>query len=235
MAGRAGDFARATRAVERMESLGSLSSSRALLAVSYARAATGDSASALRAIDEAERLDRPDDLGGRGDAREAARPRLPQRARLPGRDRGLGPRHRSRAIGRPPLSTPASSLHNLGDACRRLGDLPRAYAALTESKDLAEALGHERLVTLNRIHLAYLDGVSGLPDADKLLRDLLRYAESRGFLTDAREGHFLLGALLAQQGAKAEARREFESVLAMAEAQHDQAMTEESREALAKL
>ena len=90
-------------------------------------------------------------------------------------------------------------------------------------------------MTLNRIHLAYLDGVSGLPDADKLLRDLIRYAESRGFLTDAREGRFLLGALLAHQGPKAEARRELENVLAMAVAQRDHATAEESREALAKL
>src|SRR5262249_51188846 len=129
----------------------------------------------------------------------------------------------------------ASSLHNLGDACRRLGDLPRSYAALTESKEIAEAMGSERLVTLNRIHLAYLDGVSGLPDAVQLLRDLNRYAESRGFLTDAREGRFLLGALLAQQGKKDEARRELGSVLAMAMAQGDQATADESRELLAKI
>jgi tetratricopeptide (TPR) repeat protein len=129
----------------------------------------------------------------------------------------------------------ASSLHNLGDSCRRLGDLPRAYAALTESKEVAESMGNERLVTLNRIHLAHLDGVSGVPDADQLLRDLNRYAESRGFLTDARDGRFLLGALLAQQGKTDEARRELATVLAMAMSQGDQATADESRELLAKL
>ena len=90
-------------------------------------------------------------------------------------------------------------------------------------------------MTLNRIHLAYLDGVGGVADADKLLRDLVSYAESRGFLTDAREGRFLLGSLLAQQGSRDEARRELTSVLAMAVAQGDQATAEESREALEKL
>jgi tetratricopeptide (TPR) repeat protein len=234
IAGRAGDFARARRVVERMESLGAVSSSRALLAVSYIRAATGDLGSALRAIDEAERLDRPDDL-------MAAAMREKQRvlAYFYARDYRAAIEASPRAIDLARSAglryDAASNLHNLGDACRRLGDLPRAYAALTDSKEAAEVLGSERLVTLNRIHLAYLDGVSGLPDADKLLRDLIRYAESRGFLTDAREGHFLLGAHLAQRGAKEEARRELENVLAMAEAQHDRAMTEESREALAKL
>ena len=234
MAGRAGDFARAIRAVEKMESLGPLTSSRALLSVSYVRAATGDAVSALRAIDEAERLDRPDDL-------LAASFREKQRvlAYLNLRDYRAAVEASGRAIDfarsaglRYDIS---ASLHNLGDACRRLGDLPRAYAALTESKESAEALGIERLVTLNRIHLAYLDGRSGLPDADKLLRDLVRYAESRGFLTDAREGRFLLGSLFAQQGAKGEARREFESVLAMSVAHGDRATAEESREALDQL
>ena len=228
MAGRAGEFSRAKRAVERMEGLGALHSSRAHLAVSYVRAAAGDLASALRAIDEAERLDRPDDL-------MAAAGREKQRvlAYLSTRDYKAAVESSARAIECARSAglryDTSSSLHNLGDACRRLGDLPRAYAALTESKEIAEALGNERLVTLNRIHLAYLDGASGLPDADKLLRDLNRYAESRGFLTDAREGRFLLGSLLAQQGSREEARRELESVLAMAVAQSDQAMAEESR------
>ncbi len=234
MAGRAGEFSRAKRAVERLESLGPLPSSRAHLAVSYVRAATGDLGSALRAIDEAERLDRPDDLGA-----AAAREKQRVLAYINTRDYKAAVDASARAIESARAAglryDTASSLHNLGDAARRLGDLPRAYAALTESKEVAEALGNERLVTLNRIHLAYLDGVSGLPDADKLLRDLNRYAESRGFLTDAREGRFLLGSLLAQQGAKEEARREIESVLAMAIAQSDQATAEESRELLAKL
>ncbi len=234
MAGRAGDFSRATRAVEKLESLGPLRSSRALLSVSYVRAATGDAVSALRAIDEAERLDRPDDL-------LAAALREKQRvlAFLNTRDYRAAEEASARAID---LARSAglrydtsASLHNLGDACRRLGELPRAYAALTESKEVAEALGNERLATLNRLHLAYLDGASGLPDADKLLRDLIRYAESRGFLTDAREGRFLLGSLLAQRGQKSEARRELEGVLAMAVAQSDQATAEESREALESL
>jgi len=199
-----------------------------------ARAGSGDLAAALRALDEAERLDRPDDL-----VAAANREKLRVLAYSYARDYAAAVQAAERAIGLARSAglryDIAASLHNLGDSARGLGDFPRAYAALTESKELAEALGAERLVTINRIHLAFLDGVSGLPDAEKLLRDLIAYAESRGFSSDGREGRYLLGTLLAHKGEKPAARRELESVLAMAEAQRDQAIVEESREALAKL
>jgi eukaryotic-like serine/threonine-protein kinase len=234
IAGRAGEFSRAMRAVERMEGLGPLHSSRAHLAVSYVRAAAGDLASALRAIEEAERLDRPDDI-----AAAAAREKQRVLAYLSTRDYRAAMEASPRAIEYARSAglryDTASSLHNLGDVCRRLGDFPRAYAALTESKEVAEGMGNERLVTLNRIHLAYLDGIGGLPEADQLLRDLNRYAESRGYLTDAREGRFLLGAFLAQKGQIEAARRELEGTLAMSLAQSDRATAEESRELLARL
>ncbi len=198
------------------------------------RAGSGDLAAALGALDQAERLDRPDDL-----VAAANREKLRVLAYSYARDYRAAVESSERAIGVARSAglryDIAASLHNLGDNCRCLGDFPRAYAALTESKEVAEALGAERLVTINRIHLAYLDGVSGQPDADKLLRDLIVYAESRGFYSDGREGRLLLGRLLAHKGAKAEARRELESVMAMAQTQRDQSTVEESREALAKL
>src|SRR5277367_6646359 len=58
-----------------------------------------------------------------------------------------------------------SSLHNLGEARYRLGDLGAARAALTESLELAEAWGYDRLAALDRAHLAYLDGLEGAADA----------------------------------------------------------------------
>jgi serine/threonine protein kinase/tetratricopeptide (TPR) repeat protein len=234
MAGRAGDFARATRAADKLEGVGVMPSSRALLAVAYARSALGDLESALRAIDEAERLDGPSDVLAAA-AREKQRVLVYANVRDYKSAVEVAPRAIDLARAAGLRYDTAASLHNLGDTCRRLGDLPRAYAALTESKDVAEAGGHERLVTLNRIHLAYLDGVSGLPDADKLLRDLIRYAESRGYLMDAREGRYLLGALLAQKGARDDARRELELVLSLSQAQGDNAMEVEAREALDKL
>jgi tetratricopeptide (TPR) repeat protein len=209
-------------------------SSRALLAVSYVRAAAGDRQAALHAIDEAEHIDPPEDM-----IAAATRAKLRVLVYLAVCEYKAAIEAAAHAIDLARSAglryDTASNLHNLGHACHQLGDLPRAYAALSESKEVAEALGSERLVTLNRIHLAYLDGMSGLPDADKLLRDLIRYAESRGYLTDARDGRFLLGVLLTKQGAPGEARRELENVLAMALAQGDNATAEESRRALAQL
>jgi tetratricopeptide (TPR) repeat protein len=234
MAGRAGAFARAVRAIERVEGLGTPLSSSALLAISYARAVSGDAAAALRAIDDAERLDRPDDLVAAVD-----REKLRVLVYLNTHDYTAAVEASARAIDLARSAgvryALAATLHNLGDAARRLGDLPRAYAALSESKEVAEAAGHERLATLNRVHLAYLDGVSGLPDADTLLRDLVRYAESRGYLSDAREARYLLGALHAHQGKLAEARRDFEAVLELALSHGDQSTADETRDALAAL
>src|SRR6185369_11570491 len=62
VAGRKGDFVRATLDVQKLEALGPIRSSRGLLAASYVRAATGHAAEAIHAIDEAEALDSPDDL-----------------------------------------------------------------------------------------------------------------------------------------------------------------------------
>jgi tetratricopeptide (TPR) repeat protein len=234
MAGRSGEFARALRAIEKLESLGPVQSSRALLATSHVRGAAGDAAGALRDIDEAERLDRPDDL-------VAAAGREKQRVlvHLNAHDYRAAVEASARAIDLARSAGVrydlAASLHNLGDACRRVGDYARAYAALTESKEVAEAAGNVRLVTLNQMYIAYLDGVSGLPDADKLLRELIRYAESRGYLTDARQGRFHLGELLAFEGRKDEARRELTQLLEQSEAQGDQATVDETKDLLRKL
>ena len=234
MAGRSGEFARGTRAVDRLEALGSLQSSRALLAVSHVRGAAGDAAAALRAIDEAERLDRKDDLMA-----AAAREKQRVLVSLTARDYRAAVEASARAIDLARSAgvryDTAATLHNLGDACRKLGDLPRAYAALSESKEVAESAGNERLVTLNQMYLAYLDGVSGLPDAEKLLRDLVRYAESRGYFTDARQGRLQLGELLAHRGETEAARRELTALLEQSRAQGDQTVAAETVEALGKL
>ncbi|APR83130.1 Serine/threonine protein kinase PrkC, regulator of stationary phase [Minicystis rosea] len=234
MAGRSGEYARAVRAIEKLESLGPIQSSRALLSISIVRAAAGHTAAALRDLDVAERLDRPDDLMAAA-AREKQRVlvhliALDHRAAADASVRAID---LARTVGvRYDL---AATLHNLGDAYFRLGDLQRAYAALSESKEIAAAAGNERLVTLNQMFLAYLDGVSGLPDTDKQLRDLIRYAESRGIVTDARQGRLLLGELLTAKDRREEARRELTQLVEMAEAHHDNAMVVEARAALAKV
>ena len=87
MTGRAGDFSRAVRAVDKVESLGPINSSRALLAISYARAGSGDAVAALRAIDEAAHLDRADDRSRPPRARRCASSLITTRASTEPRSR----------------------------------------------------------------------------------------------------------------------------------------------------
>ncbi|XXT19934.1 protein kinase [Sorangium sp. So ce429] len=231
---RTGDFARAVRAVEQLEAMGEIDDARLLLAISQTRAATGDIQAALRALDRAEGLGDPGDLAA-ASAREKQRvlvhvflrdfeAAVKTSARAVDLARSAGLRFET-----------AAALHNLGDASRRLGDLPRAYASLTESKELAEESGHERLASINRAHLAYVDGLNGAAGAGDLLRELARYADARSYRTDALESRYLLGALLKHQGLAKEARRELAEVLELASAYGNKLIADDARAALAEL
>ncbi|CAN90158.1 Protein kinase [Sorangium cellulosum So ce56] len=231
---RSGDFARAERAVEQLEATGAIDDPRLLLAISQTRAATGDIAAALRALDRAEALGDPGDLAA---ASEREKQRVLVHVFL--RDFDAAVKSSARAVDLARSAglrfETAAALHNLGDASRRLGDLPRAYASLTESKELAEESGHERLASINRAHLAYLDGLSGAAGAGELLRELARYADARSYRTDALESRYLLGALLKQRGLVKEARRELAEVLDLASAYGNKLVADDARSALSEL
>ncbi|EYF05582.1 serine/threonine-protein kinase [Chondromyces apiculatus] len=234
MATRSGDFNRGARVVERLEALGTAQDPEVLMAISDVRAAFGDSTSALAALDRAEALSDPRDLAA---ACERAKHRVLIYAYSRNIEASLEASSKAVDLARATgiRYEIAAALHNLGDGARRLGDLQRAYASLTESKEIAEALGNERLLSLNRVHLAYLDGLSGVPGADDLLRDLIRYADARGYWTDALEGRFLLGALLLRRGTGDEARRELEETQRMAESYGYRLIAEDAREALGQI
>jgi eukaryotic-like serine/threonine-protein kinase len=231
---RTGDYTRAVRAVQKLEEMGEIDDPRLLLAIAQTRAAGGDAEGALRAIDRAEVLGDANDLAA---ASEREKQRVLVYMFL--RDFEAAVKASARAVDLARSAglsfETAAALHNLGDSSRRLGDLPRAYASLTESKELADASGHERLVSINRVHLAYLDGLSGVRGADELLRELIRYADARGFRSDSVESRLLLGALLQHRGATAEARREFEQALGMAAAYGNTLIADDARAALATL
>jgi tetratricopeptide (TPR) repeat protein len=228
---RSGDFARAIRAADSVAAMGPVDEPRVLLAVALARAAVGDEKAALCAIDDAERHAEPSDLVATSEREKQRvlvciylrdfRGAVEASARAVDAARSANLRFEMSA-----------SLHNLGDASRRVGDLLRAYASLTESKEVAEAAGHERLVAINRAHLAYLDGLKGSAEAEQLLRECIRYSDSRGYLTDTLESRYLLGAFLKHKGARAEAKRELEEVLRMAEAYGNSLVAIDARELL---
>jgi tetratricopeptide (TPR) repeat protein len=227
---RSGDFARAAQAGDRLQVLDVPIAPRAWLAMAQARAATGDNA-ALEAVDAAERLGDPTDLVL---ASEREKQRVLVHIYCRDFEKAVAASARAvefaRAAGL--RFETAAALHNLGDAARRLGDLPRAYASLRESLETAEEAGHERLVSLNRVHLAWLDGVGGKEGAEAELRELVRYADARGYRTDALEGRYLLAALQQRRGDAEGARRALVEVRAEALALGNQLVAEDAREAL---
>lgn len=110
----------------------------------------------------------------------------------------------------------AANLHNQGEALVRLGELARGYAVLHASLALAEESGSERVANFDRMLLAYLDALDGLPGADEMLASSLANAESRGWTFDHLTGRFLTGRLRAQRGEMDLARRELYAVQRLA-------------------
>ena len=149
------------------------------------------------------------------------------------------------ARSRPPAPAPWSSRARPACASRRpppctTSATPRAASAICLAPTPRSPsrwrpprrLGHERLVSLNRVHLAYLDGVGGKQGAEDELRELVRYADARGYRTDALEGRYLLAALQQRRGDAEGARRALVEVRAEALALGNQLVAEDAREAL---
>lgn len=234
MGTRSGDYARAARAADKLEQLGPVDDPRTLFGIAHARAATGVAAAALIAIARAEALSPVGDL-----ALDCEREKQRVLVYAFMRDFRAATEASARAV---ELARAAGlraeiavTLHNMGDTSRRLGDLPRAYASLTESLEIAEEAGLDWLVSIDRIHLAYLDGMSSKAGAEARLQELIRNAEARGYHTDALEGRALLAELFLHRGEHEEAKRELTRVLRSAESFGNGLIADDARVALAKL
>jgi hypothetical protein len=127
------------------------------------------------------------------------------------------------------------NLHNLGDILVHANDLPRAYGAFRQSLALCEESGYDRLANYNRMFLAYLDGVQGTVDGDKLLRQGIAYAESRDFVWDVIGGRILLAHLLNRGGHLVAAREEYERTRALAVTAGQRFVVDECDAALEKM
>jgi len=127
------------------------------------------------------------------------------------------------------------NLHNLGDILVHLDDLPRAYGAFRQSLGLCEESGYERLGNYNRMFLAFLDGIQGTVDGEKLLRHGIAYAQSKDFTWDVIGGRVLLASLLHRGGQLQEARLEYERTRALAIAAGHRLVVDDCELALQKL
>jgi tetratricopeptide (TPR) repeat protein len=110
----------------------------------------------------------------------------------------------------------AVNLHNLGDILVHLEDYARAYGAVKQSLALCDELGHDRLASHNRMVLAFLDGLAGDADADRVLWQGIRYAEANEFTWDVLGGRLLLAKLLESRGEMDPARLEYQKLRELA-------------------
>ena len=110
----------------------------------------------------------------------------------------------------------AVNLHNLGDILVHLEDYARAYGAVKQSLALCDELGHDRLASYNRMFLAFLDGLAGDADADRVLWQGIRYAEANEFTWDVLGGRLLLAKLLESRGEMDPARLEYQKLRELA-------------------
>jgi len=126
----------------------------------------------------------------------------------------------------------AAALHNAGHALLKLDDRARAHGLLRHSLALAEDVGFERLATINRGLLGYLDALSGDKRGELALREAIRRANASGFAIDALDGRALLAQLMVERGDRGGAWRELEHVLQQAQSLRYARVRSEAREML---
>ncbi|MEA2748643.1 MAG: eukaryotic-like serine/threonine-protein kinase, partial [Myxococcales bacterium] len=126
----------------------------------------------------------------------------------------------------------AVNLHNLGDILVHLEDYARAYGAVKQSLALCDELGHDRLASHNRMFLAFLDGLAGDADADRVLWQGIRYAEANEFTWDVLGGRLLLAKLLESRGELDPARLEYQKLRELARAAGNRLVADDCATAL---
>lgn len=234
LAARQGRIERALTACQRLEALGGALDARTRTAMSVAYASSGATDRALELLDELEKATSPD-------APSASASVAKHRAivHFNRRDFAAAAAESSKSA-RLALSAglrfeAALALHNLGDACDRLGDHPRAYAAFVESLELSRQLEHDRLSNTNQLHLCMLDGLRSAESVEEKLKALIRYADARGYLWDVIEGRFLLARLYVAHRQHERARRLLEEVLRSASEHRHGLIEADARELLGQL
>jgi serine/threonine protein kinase/tetratricopeptide (TPR) repeat protein len=128
-----------------------------------------------------------------------------------------------------------SNLLLLGEVLVHSDESARAYGAIRQALELSEEGGFERFANYARMLLAFLDGLQGMGDADKLLAQGLGYAESREFTAEVVVGRLLLARLLHRRGRLEPAAAEYERARAVARRAGHQLVVQACQQALREL
>ncbi|MBX3224409.1 MAG: protein kinase [Labilithrix sp.] len=225
LAGRQGDFKRSHALLERMQSIVTSAADsperkteehKVLVSLVQASAAMGDHAAAMRHFDRACAIV-PDDP-----VAICERHKLRALIDYFARDFRAAALDSEKAIDAARelglQYEVAINLHNLADVLVVLEDYPRAYGALKQSVALCDELGYDRLASHNRMFLAFLDALAGDVEAEKVLVQGIRYAESNDFTWDVLGGRQLLARLHQQRGDEDAARLEYQKLRDLARA-----------------
>jgi hypothetical protein len=127
------------------------------------------------------------------------------------------------------------NLLHLGEVLVHTDESARAYGAIRQALELSEEGGFERFANYARMLLAFLDGLQGMGDADKLLAQGLGYAESQEFTAEVVVGRLLLARLLHRRGRLEPAAAEYERARAVARRAGHQLVVQECQQALREL
>ena len=129
----------------------------------------------------------------------------------------------------------AWTLQHLGEIHVRQEDYPRAYGVLTRSVELSESHGFERHANHSRMFLAFLDGLTGDNQAERLLRQGIAFASAEDFTEDTLNGHWLLASLFARRGYDALAIDELEKAFSIAHETGNRRAVDDCNQLLAKI
>jgi hypothetical protein len=127
------------------------------------------------------------------------------------------------------------NLLRLGEVLVDGSELARAYGAVRQAIEIGEESGFERFANVARMLLALLDGLQGLPDADKLIAAGLAFAESRQYTADVLAGRLWLARLLRERGRLGQAASEYDRALSLASRTGRQLAERECEKALRDL
>jgi len=90
----------------------------------------------------------------------------------------------------------AANAHNIGDDYVALGDYRKAFSYLRMSQEVAEEIGYEIVVNLNRIFLAFIDALKfGSNEGLAQLEEALAQANERNTVWEQVQVHYFLGRI----------------------------------------
>ncbi len=189
---------------------------RATIGLAVCRAAAGDQAGALGALEAATQTTHYFD----GDVAYAERSRIRLIIALFCKDFETAVREGQHAValarGTGLTYEVALSLNLWGQALMRVGDAARAYACLRQSYALCEEVDEERLGAHSRALVAYLEAKADADAAAETIGECARYASAHQYLWDETNCRYVLARLHRDRGDLDAATAEFERCEALA-------------------